>query len=248
MTLRVLFLAVALAVLALVRAPATLVDQVVAGATDGHLRVLQAEGSIWNGRGVFASLSADGRSAQPWLSGEWRAGLEHLLTGRLGWRLAENGRDVLRIELHPGGIDIVEVAFDAPLKPLLDSVPHPVARAGWRGAVRLTSPGWACDWQRACTGTARFTWIDAGVELVPGRRFGDYELSATARGDNGTLEVRTLSGDLMVDGEGGWDAAGHPRFAGRVQGPPEIVSRLPNVMDGVAFPTDDPAVAEVVLR
>ncbi|MCB1895272.1 MAG: hypothetical protein KDF95_08415, partial [Rhodocyclaceae bacterium] len=87
-----------------------------------------------------------------------------------------------------------------------------------------------------------------GVDLVPGRLFGDYELSATARGKSGALDLRTLSGALRIDGRGGWTEHGRIFFDGRVEGPAEIVGRLPNVMDGIAYPTDSPTVAEIRLR
>lgn len=248
MTLRVLAFAMALLALIAAWAPATLLDAALARASDGRLRILEAEGTLWSGHGTFASLSPDGRAAQPWLVGHWRAEFAQLAGGRLGWHLEQRGSTVLQLALSSGGVDILQADFDAPLKPLLDSIPHPLARAGWRGAAHLETPGWRCDWQGACEGSLRLTWLDAGVELVPGRRFGDYELSATARGHEGTLQLRTLSGELRIDGSGGWNAQGRPRFDGRVEGPVEIVSRLPNVMDGVAFPTDRPGVAEIRLR
>lgn len=248
MKLRTLFLLAALLALLLRFAPATLLDRAVSAASQGRLRVLQAQGSLWNGHGVFASLAADGRSAQPWLPGEWHTEFDNLVGGVLGWRLSENHRTVLHLRIRGGGAELTELAVDAPLRALLDSIPHPLARAGWLGAVRLESPGWACDWLGACRGSLRLTWIGAGVELVPGRRFGDYELNAQARGKSGQLQVRTLSGELKIDGKGGWDENGRPRFSGRIMGPPEIVSRLPNVMDGVAIPTEDPAVVELELR
>lgn len=243
----VLLLALTLG-LVLRSAPATLVDAALSSATDGRLRVLDARGSVWSGSGTFASLAADGRSAQPWLRGEWHTGLDALASGGLRWRLTENERTVVDLRLGAGGIDIGRMSFDAPLRALLDSVPHPVARAGWRGAIELASPGARCGWHGECTGTALLTWIGAGVDLVPERRFGDYELSIDADGRRGRFALRTIAGELRVDGAGGWEENGRPRFSGRVEGPAEIVGRLPNIMDGTVFPTADPAVAEIHLR
>lgn len=245
---RALAFATVLLVLIAIQAPATLLDAALARASDGRMRVLSAEGTLWAGQGTFASLSPDGRAAQPWLVGRWTAEFAELPGGRLGWRIGQSGRTVLRLAVASDGVEIVQADIDVPLKPLLDSIPHPLARAGWRGAAHLESPGWRCDWHRACDGRLRLTWLDAGVELVPGRRFGDYELTATARAHAGTLDLRTLAGDLRIEGSGGWDEHGHPRFDGRVEGPVDIVGRLPNVMDGVAFPTGQPGTAEIRLR
>ena len=245
---RTLLFAAALGALVLWRMPATVLDRAVADATDGRLRLLDAHGTVWAGSGTFASLSGDGRAAQPWLQGRWHTEFGALATGRLGWRLDERGKTVLQLRLMPSGVEIVRADLDAPLRALLDSIPHPLARAGWRGAARLETPGIRCDWRGACNGPARLQWSDAGVDLVPGRRFGDYELNATARGNSGSLDLRTLSGELRIDGQGGWNERGRIFFDARVEGPAEIVGRLPNVMDGIAHPTDLPTVAEIRLR
>ncbi|MCB1914188.1 MAG: type II secretion system protein N [Rhodocyclaceae bacterium] len=245
---RLLLFALAVVVLVLWRMPATVLDSALAGASDGRLRLLDARGSVWSGSGTLASLSGDGRAAQPWLQGHWRTEFGGLASGWLGWWLREQDRTVAHLRFSAGGIELVSAELDTPLGPLLDSVPHPLARAGWRGATRLTTPGIRCDWLGACAGPARLVWTDAGVDLVPGRRFGDYELRATARGRSGTLSLRTLSGELRIDGEGSWNEQRRLRFDGRVEGPVEIVGRLPNVMDGIALPTDSPTVAEIRLR
>ncbi len=248
MTLRLLVLAVATVGLTLAWAPATLLDAALARATEGRLRILGASGTVWRGAGTFASLTPDGRSAQPWLTARWQTEFATLLAGGLGWRLDSRQATVLRLRATVGGIEVIEADFDAPLKPLLDSIPHPLARAGWRGAAHLQTPGWRCDWQGACDGRLKLTWMDAGVELVPGQRFGDYELIAASHGTTGSLDIRTLGGELKVNGSGQWQLGTRPRFDGTIEGPVEIVSRLPNVMDGVAFPTRNPAVAEIRLR
>ena len=225
--------------IAVTMAPASLMDRVLARATDGRLRLMHTSGTVWHGSGVFVSLSPDGRSAQPWLSGTWASELD--LTGAsIGWRLEEAGQTVLRVTLGPAGMSVTRAALDAPLRALLDSLPSPIARAGWRGVLRIESNGVTCGWNQECHGTARLTWLDAGVDLLPQQRFGDYEIDAEARGRLGSFEVNTLGGDIRIDGKGGWDAQGQPRFRGQVSGPAAIVGRLPNVMDGYAFPTADP--------
>ena len=235
-TLFVIAFAVAIAV---VMAPASLLDGVLADATGGRLRLMQSSGSVWHGSGIFVSLAPDGRSAQPWLAGSWASEFD-FLSASVAWRLEEAEQIVLRITLDPRGVSISRAALDAPLRALLDSLPWPVARAGWRGVLRVDSNGIGCDWRQECHGNAQLTWLDAGVDLLPQQRFGDYEITAEATGRDGSFQVHTLGGDIRIDGQGGWSLDGQPRFSGEVSGPEAIVGRLPNVMDGHAFPTGDP--------
>ncbi|MBX3684713.1 MAG: type II secretion system protein N [Rhodocyclaceae bacterium] len=234
-TLLVAALAIALATLA---APASLMDTLLSNATDGRLRLMHTSGTLWHGKGDFVSLAPDGRSAQPWLAGSWGSELDPASAG-IAWRLEEAGQIVLRLALGPRGISISRAALDTPLRALLDSLPSPIARAGWRGVLRVESEGIDCDWERACRGTAQLTWLDAGVDLLPQQRFGDYEVLARAAGHDGRFEVRTIGGEVRIGGQGGWNTDGRPYFHGEVSGPEAIVGRLPNVMDGYAFATGD---------
>lgn len=236
---RLLPIAALASLLIVAGAPAALMDRLLARLSDGRLRVLETSGSLWNGKGVFASLAADGRNAQPWLSATWAAEFD-VGSLELGWRLEEAQQVVLRFTLGPAGVAISRAAFDAPLKALLDSLPYPVARAGWRGVLRIESEGVLCNRGQSCIGSARLIWRDAGVDLLPAQRFGDYEILAEAKGREGTFVVHTLGGELRLEGEGGWSLDDRPHFSGEVSGPEAIVSRLPNVMDGYAFPTGDP--------
>ena len=235
---RILLVAALAIALATLVAPASLMDSLLANATEGRLRVMHTSGTLWHGKGLFVSLAADGRSAQPWLSGNWQSEFDPS-AARIAWRLEEAGQIVLRLALEPRGISITRAALDTPLRALLDSLPSPIARAGWRGMLRIASEGIDCDWNQDCHGTAQLTWLDAGVDLLPQQRFGDYEVLARAEGHDGRFEVRTLGGEIRIGGKGGWSSDGRPYFHGEVSGPEAIVGRLPNVMDGYAFATGD---------
>ena len=50
-----------------VKAPASLVDGLLAHFTAEGLRLQRAEGTLWQGRGILASRDASGRSLSPWL-------------------------------------------------------------------------------------------------------------------------------------------------------------------------------------
>lgn len=236
---RLLFVVLLAVAIIVVAAPASLMDVLLAKATGGRLRLMQTSGTLWHGSGVFVSLAPDGRSAQPWLSGNWASELD-LSSASIAWRLEEAELIVLRVALDPSGISVSRAAFDAPLRALLDSLPSPIARAGWRGVLRIESEGIGCNWRQECRGNAQLTWLDAGVDLLPQQRFGDYEITAEATGQDGRFRIRTLGGDIRIDGQGGWRLGGSPRFNGEISGPEAIVGRLPNVMDGYAFPTSDP--------
>ena len=57
---------------AVVKAPAALLGGLLGHFSGGGLILQQAEGSLWQGRGILASRDAGGRSLTPWLPLAWR--------------------------------------------------------------------------------------------------------------------------------------------------------------------------------
>lgn len=230
------------------RPPAVLVDRALAAASDGALRALAAQGTAWNGQATLASVAPDGRSVRPWLVLTWRTEVGEILRGGLGWRVMEGDRQVLRLRISFGGVEISGMRLEAPAGAVLGSLPHAYARAGWRGSLRISVAQWHCNWGGECHGETRLEWSGAGLDLLPRQHFGDYEMNVAGRGKGGLLRVRTLRGDFGVNGAGGWDLERRPHFNGEVRGTPEIITRLPNVMDGFVHPTGDPTRALIELR
>ena len=69
-------------------APAALLGGLLSHFSGGSLILQQAEGSLWQGRGVLASRDAGGRSLTPWLPLAWRFDAGTLARLSVGWDLA----------------------------------------------------------------------------------------------------------------------------------------------------------------
>lgn len=237
-----------IAVCVLATPPATMLDDALATASVGRLRVLSAHGSLWRGQGLVASVARDGHVARPCLAVAWETDFGELAQGGIAWQLSEGGRQILRLRLSPAGIELSDVRLEAPLGTLLAALPDRLARAGWRGWLQLTSPAWRCGWQGQCHGEARLLWSDAAVDILPGERLGDYEIIFKGINDGGEFGVRTLAGQPAISAQGGWRNGSDPHFVGEVRGRPIVVSRLPAMMYGIASPTADPSRVLIELR
>lgn len=234
-----IFLAFALALL-IAKAPARLVDGLVAHATDGGLRLQQAEGSLWHGRGVLASRDASGRSLTPWLPLAWDFDTAALGRLAVGWTFSSSGSPIGAVEASASGVKLSQLALHAPADTALSSIPHPAARAGWQGDLTLEAPAWQCPPDGRCSGEARLLWRGARSALFPGRQFGDYELRVTARAGDLRFQLVTLAGAIQASGQGEAPYGKLPRFDGRISGDPEFLSRLPAIAGGAARPTGQP--------
>ena len=239
-----LLLALSLAFI-VAKAPASLLDSLLAHFTEGGLRLQQAEGSLWRGHGVLASRDASGRSLKPWLPLSWDFDSAALARGAAAWSLASSGVPIGRIEAGLRGLDVSDFGLHAPADAALSPIPNPVARAGWQGDLTIEAPAWHCPPDGRCSGQARLLWRGARSALFPGRQFGDYEIRLDARDGLIHYTLQTLAGDVVANGSGEAAPGRMPRFDGTLSGEPEFLNRLPAIAGGAARPTSQPGHFEI---
>ena len=242
---KLLFFATLTGVFLVVRAPARLADGLVAHFTDGGLRLQQAEGSLWHGRGIVVSRDAGGRSLTPWLPVAWN--FDTAAPARLGlaWSFTSSGRPIGIVEAGVGGLTVTQLALHAPADAALSPIPHPAARAGWQGDLSIESQRWHCPFDGRCSGEARLLWRGARSALFPNRQFGDYEVRVTAEAGNLRFALQTLAGAIVASGHGEAPFRQMPRFDGTLSGDPEFLGRLPAIAGGAARPTGQPGRFEI---
>lgn len=215
------------------RPPVALVDHALARASEGRLRLADAQGSLWRGSGTLA-LSEDRFTVRPLRQVEWGVGFT---THAVTVVLSEHGREQVALSMSPRGVSFQIDQLDIPLRLIRGASNHPAARLGWGGGLNLTSSGMSCDWSRHCNGQLDILWHDVTLAIVPDRALGDHLISLSAAGDRIAVQAHTLRGDLRIDGQGDIDADGRGNFRGYIQGDPDIVDRLPNIMDRNTRPT-----------
>ncbi len=244
--MRKLLLLVALILaLLLAKAPAAIVDGLLTHFTDGALRLQQAEGSLWHGRGILASRDAGGRSLTPWLPLAWDFDTAALARLAVGWSFSSSGSPLGSVEAGPGGLAVAQLALHAPANAALSPLPHAAARAGWQGDLTLEAPRWQCPRSGRCSGEARLLWRGARAALFPGRQFGDYEIRIAADAGNLSYTLQTLSGAVVANGQGLAPFGQMPRFDGTLSGDPEFLGRLPAIAGGAARPSGPPGHFEI---
>lgn len=219
-------LAGAVAVLAVARAPAVLLDSALAQATAGRVRLAQAEGTLWHGQ---ARLSVTDRNAaiSPLSQLRWQLQPAALAGLRLRWRLTIDDAAPTSLSLGPDGLQVAHLAIELPPAAALAAVPHGLARAGWRGVLALQVPTLHCDWQPRCHGTVNAQWRAGGVDILPGQAFGDHALRAELSPQGATVTVWNVrKGELGVEGEARFSHGRPPRLSLDIDGDVLLISRL----------------------
>ena len=228
---KILFFVLLCAVLLLALAPAALLDTGLRRASGGALGVAQAEGTLWQGRGL---LQLQNGTAGPVLPLVWRFEPAGLLGGELRWQGLPESALRGSFGFGAGGVALHDARLEAPAGLLLSAMPGALAHAGWQGDLKLQAGDWRCSADGECRGGLRLQWFSAGSALLPGQRLGDYELQVAGLGKQLDFTLATLAGEVRLEGRGGVGTDGRDlHFDGRVAAPPKILGMLPGIGDGV---------------
>lgn len=241
----VLFL-LAVVVLIVAKAPASLLDLGLAAASGNTLRLAGSRGSLWHGRGMLVARSADGLKASPWLALAWRFRPSGLLRGELRWLGGEDSGLRGELAFGPAGWRLQGLTVQAPAAIVLPMFPGALAHAGWSGDLAIQAADWRCGWQGDCAGDLSLFWSGASTALLPGQRLGDYTIRCSGDGRQIRFAVRTLAGEIRVSGTGSLAGRQSADFSGRISSPPTVLKFLPNIAGGIITP--DGPVGDFLVR
>lgn len=121
---------------AVVGAPAFVLDDALAQASDGRIRLSASSGTLWRGAGLL--VEREGGRYRPWIDIAWRVDFGELWRGRLGLALTIDGELATQLTVAPDGFGIDLPGASLPLAPLVRILPHPTARLGWNGRLHAS--------------------------------------------------------------------------------------------------------------
>lgn len=228
---RVVLFAVAVGVLVVARAPATLLDTALDRLSAGQFRLVLATGTVWDGQ---ARLATSNSSAElnPVTGLRWALDFAALLGARLRWTLEIDGSTAATLEIAPGGVALHRLAVQLPPAAALAAIPHAIARAGWRGVLDLHVGILTCAWSGRCKGTIHAEWRAGGADILPGQAFGDHRVVATVAASGTTLEISAVrAGSIGVNGKVELERGQHPRFDLELGGDAQLLDRLRAMLD-----------------
>ena len=227
-------------------APASWLARAVSDATDGHLLLADARGSVWHG------------SALPVLTGGAGSRDAAALADRLHWRVGLTWQNGPALVVHPSQPCCVNEGVALRVRPGIQggsaTLVAPPGGAGqwpsawlaglgtpWNtlqlgGSMRLVSPGLTLGWTAGrlrVAGSATLELLDVSSTLSTLPSLGSYrfEVTGTAAGDAPPqLTLSTLRGALRLDGSGTWGPGGM-RFRGDARAETGDAAALDNLLN-----------------
>jgi general secretion pathway protein N len=226
-------------------APARWLADSVTSATAGQVQLVNARGTVWQGRADLLFTGGDGSRTQTALPQgvAWRL-RPTLAAGMPAMAVALSAPCCTSTPLNAtvvprwGGAQVDLAAFTSrwPAE-LLSGLGTPWNTLRMEGQLALQSDGLSLQVDRGranLQGVLMVDALDIASRLSTLRPLGSYrlELRAAADGNTATLNLSTLRGDLLLQGSGQW-VGGRLRFRGEAQaaaGREVALTNLLNIM------------------
>lgn len=225
---------------AVINIPARVIDQLIIDQTNNGLRLHSPTGTIWNGSGELAYRSNNELSETPFLPVRWSFDFSAIMQLKLEWRLDSYGKKIGTAAIDMRGIEIKHLDVQLPVNALLFPTDQPLSSLGLNGDLNIEATSWRCNLNNVCLGSANIKWESASSSLFPGRKFGNYNLTASANDDGININIKTSKGEVNAQGIGKINYTGATTFNGTVRGDEDFLKRLPAVAKDHAQPSATP--------
>ncbi len=214
--------------LLLITAPASLLGNVLQHISDNRLTLANSQGTLWNGSA--APLLLNGKNPAIALQTfYWKLKPEALLQGQIRIDIRhDSAATAMELTLDRRSVTLTNIQLPLPASIISELSPF-LKPVGFSGNLMLSSPQLTyADNQLQGQATAR--WNQAGSALAPIHPLGDYQLNLTT--DNHSLQatLNTLSGALILDGQGNWSAAQGFHFNGTARAAEEAQPMLSELL------------------
>ncbi|MBI3903322.1 MAG: type II secretion system protein N [Nitrosomonadales bacterium] len=199
----------------LATAPASLLDAALQRASQNHLALANAAGTIWNGSATL-SLRQQNERLVALQALRWEISAASLLNGKMLVRLQVEGQSaVTEATLTPGQIELQHVQLQLPAH-VLDEASPLLKPAQFRGQLHIQSEHLAFS-PNGVEGNAVVDWQQASSALSSIAPLGNYHLALNGTGKRIAIALATTSGILMLDGQGEWKAGRGLEFHGKAR-------------------------------
>lgn len=225
----------------LATAPASLLDRCLQYASQGRMVLANASGTVWNGTATPALRPQNGYffALQPL---RWEIAVLPLFGGtikvRLHWGTLPSApaMDALasfnQAELH-------HVQLVLPAR-IIEEMSPMLKPAQFRGQLQMQSEKIVFS-GRGVDGSATVDWQQAGSALSSVDPLGNYRLALNGTGERIQIGLSTISGKLLLEGQGNWSVARGLEFRGRAQASPENRDALAELLRNLG-PEESPGV------
>jgi len=217
----------------IVTAPSSILSPIIKNASEGRVELANTEGTIWNGAANPVLHQHDGGLIT--LSKlHWKISTQTLFTGKLNTQVKwddEPQTTPMDIIASLGKIEVHHAYF--PLSAiLLGEASKFLKPAGLRGKVILRSDSLLIS-QQGLQGLATADWLNASSLLSSVSPLGNYHFTFSASNGGVDITLNTVTGALILAGQGRFSASSGLNFKGTAQATKEKEEELRELLNNM---------------
>jgi general secretion pathway protein N len=228
----------------LARLPAAWIAPQFARATQGHVNLIDPQGSLWHGSATLMLAAGNDASGATLLPGRivWRTSFWPLFVARvrMEMRQTEAMPDPVTVEATLRGANVSAGTIAVPAS-LLVGLGAPFNTLNLDGKVQLAWTPWRTFGTDAF-GRMTVSLADMSSRISLVKPLGTYQVVVQAQGASSTLDLSTQKGPLMLDGHGTFSRAS-ASFQGTASATPEQRDNLAGLLNLLGRPVSPGTVA-----
>ena len=213
-------------------APATLMDGSLQRISQGQLRLVEAQGTVWSGAGNIELRDAGGQTGIA-KSITWRMLPTSLLRGHIVYEVgmaADTQPFAVTVSLSQIALTNADISLPATVLSL--GIPK-FEPFGLSGDLLLHIDHLSIG-NKQTQGKLIVQWRNAGSALTANTPLGDYVMNVDGDGATTHVVLRTIHGLLQLNGKGSWATGGKPDYVVTAYVPPQHQQQLSPLLRLVA--------------
>lgn len=204
--------------------PATWLDQNISAATAGTVRVVNASGTVWSGRGAL-EIRHQGKALGRPHPLSWQFQPAALAQAALGFSILIDGSPgPVPLRIGFTSMELRELSLSLPASTLALMADKLVALEP-RGELLLRVENMVLGGKNPET-NMRIEWLRAASGMTDLAPLGDYRIQCQMRDGNVSVTMETMKGPLHLEGRGSWPQGTPAVFMGKARIPAELQSRM----------------------
>ncbi|RYF54082.1 MAG: hypothetical protein EOO27_24570 [Comamonadaceae bacterium] len=221
------------------QAPASLIGAGLQQATNRLWNLAQAQGTLWNGRGVLTGKqqAKDAQQASfPALS--WQ--LAGLQMGGLVFQIQANEQSVGNLQIGWSGWQANLRGLSMEARDVSPALPGMLSKGDWQGLLNIRQLSTQGSWHAIQKSQVELDWLNAATGLMPKGQLGSFALKGHSESAGLSFSITSQDGPLVISGQGSHSAQKGLEFTGELTDNAGVTAQFPGFLGAYLKPTGAP--------
>lgn len=221
------------------QAPASLIGLALQQASHHTWDLADANGTLWNGRGVITTGQRD-KDPRPVSLPPMGWKLVGFQGGGLLFQMQAHGQAIGHLQVGLGGwrTQLRELGLEA--RDLTPVLPGLLSKGDWQGFLNFHQMSAQGSWRSVQTAEVDVEWLHAATGLIPQGELGSFVLKGHTENAGVSFSITSQDGPLVIAGQGSHSRQQGFQFTGELTDNAGLASQFPGFLSAYLQPAGAP--------